>query len=144
MDNKFEKRFSELQADMVSVCLEYCAHQCEQVFLHVINEDESIFTNFFFRADGIMRKKSDLPGAAAPVSIERQKAALSAITQAARSAGKLCEAYGRPLPTEYRLVYDVAAGSLRAEYSYDPITSADKSCRAVSEDWFRQQAARRA
>jgi hypothetical protein len=125
VENIFEKQFSDLQADMVSVCLEYSERKCEQIFIHIICENDSVFTNFFFRIDGAMRKKGKLSDIDAPVSVVRQKEALSIITKDARKIVKLCNSAGKPAPTDYKLIYQVGAGSLKAEYSYDPITSAD-------------------
>lgn len=139
MNSSFEKQFSELQADMISVCLEYCERKSEMIFIHIICENNSIFSNFFFRIDGIMRKKGRLNDAAAPVSIVRQKEALSIITKDVREIISLCEKNGRPVPTEFKLVYDVAMGSLKADYSYESVTSSMKSDRVVSEEWFSQQ-----
>ena len=139
MNSSFEKQFSELQADMISVCLEYCERKSEMIFIHIICENNSVFSNFFFRIDGIMRKKGRLSDTAAPVSIVRQKEALSIITKDVREIIGLCEKNGRPMPTEFKLVYDVAKGSLKSDYSYESVTSSMKSDRVVSEEWFSQQ-----
>ena len=139
MDNSFEKQFSELQADMVSVCLEYSERKCETIFIHIICEKDSVFSNFFFRTNGIMRKKGKLSDMEPPVSMMRQKEALSIITNDTRKIIDLCGKSGKPMPTEFKLVYDVTAGSLKADYSYDPVTSPEKSDRIVSEEWFSQQ-----
>ena len=136
MDSNFEKQFSELQADMISICLEYSERKCETIFIHIICENESVFANFFFRINGIMRKKAKLNDAESSVSMARQKEALSIITKDTRKIIDLCEKNGRPVPTEFKLVYDVASGSLQADYSYEPVTSSQKSDRIVSEEWF--------
>ncbi len=139
MNNSFEKQFSKFQANMVSVCLEYCKRKCEQIFIHIICENNTIFCNFFFRIDGVMCKKSKLLDKDLSVEPNIQKQALSEITNNAREIINLCETDGRPVPTEFKLIYDVGAGSLKAEYDYEPVTSQDKSDRLVSEEWFAQQ-----
>ena len=139
MDNNFEKQFSDLQADMISVCLEYSERKCETIFIHIICENDSVFTNFFFRTNGTLRRKGKLSDTEASVSMTRQKEALSIITNNMREIISLCDKNSKPVPTEFKLVYDVAMRSLKAEYSYEPITSPEKSDRIVSDEWFSQQ-----
>ena len=138
MSRNFENQFSRLQADMVSVCLEYGGRMCEQVYIHIICENDSIFTNFFFRAGGIMIKKSKLNGASKDISFGRQKAALSFIAKYVEEIIKLCAECSQPVPSEFRLVYDVGTGSLKADYGYGPVTSLERTDRVVSDAWFSQ------
>ena len=136
MDGSFEKQFSELQADMISVCFEYCERKSDTIFVHFICENNSIFANFFFRIDGNMRKKGRLDDSGTPVSVMRQKEALSIITNDMRAILSLCDQNSKPVPTEIRIVYDVKKDSLRADYHYDQICSSEKTDRAVSDEWF--------
>lgn len=136
MDNKFETKFSELQADMIAICLEYCERKATEIFVHVIYERDSIFTNFFFRMKEEMYKKGMLGDGIGKVSFPRQKEALSIITNNYKELIFLCQNNSRPIPTEMRLVYDVRKGSLRANYSYDAITTNEKTARDVTEAWF--------
>ena len=51
---------------------------------------------------------------------------------------KLCEEYQREMPTQIKLIYDVVANSLNADYSYNIIYSNDKDKMAdgVLEEWY--------
>lgn len=51
---------------------------------------------------------------------------------------KLCEEHQREMPTQIKLIYDVAANSLNVDYSYDIIYSNHKNKMAddILEEWF--------
>lgn len=54
---------------------------------------------------------------------------------------KLCEEHQREMPTQIKLIYDVAANSLNADYSYDIIYSNHKNKMAddILEEWFESE-----
>jgi hypothetical protein len=136
----FEKQFSGLQADMISVCLEYCERKCNQIFVHIICDDGNIFVDFFFCTNGKMQKRWEINNLDVAVSNMRQKEALSIIMQNAKKILELCKTDKKPMPTELKLVYDIEAGRLNADYNYDMVFSLDKSKRIISEEWFCQLA----
>lgn len=138
MEITFEQQYSALQTDMVSICLEYCEHKASNVFIHVIYERDSIFTNFFFKINGKMFKKGKLDDSIGTVSLPRQKEALSIITKNTQALIKLCEESNKPAPTEMKLVYDVKKNSLQANYSYDAVTTAQKTAKTFAEEWFAE------
>ena len=138
MANSFESRFSEYQAGMINVCLEYCQYKCDKVYVHIINGKDSVFTNFFFSINGILRKKSNLGDSDATVSMPRQKEALKIVSDNAKKIYALFEEYKRPTPTELKIVYDARSKGLKADYSYEPVVSADKPETAVTEAWFNE------
>ena len=51
---------------------------------------------------------------------------------------KLCEEHQREMPTQIKLIYDVVANSLNADYRYDIIYSNDKNKMAddVLDEWY--------
>jgi hypothetical protein len=136
MENTFESRFSELQADMVSICLEYCENKSETIFIHVICGIENVYANFFFKMDdGKLYKKSNLGSLVSNASLQRQKATLSIIMQNTRDLIRLCESNNRPMPSEIKLIYNVPFGQLEAEYNYDSLNR-ETTASEVSEEWF--------
>ncbi len=143
MENTFESQFSALQADMVSICLEYCERKAIEIFIHIICERDSIFTNFFFRMNGGMHKKGMLGDNIGTVSLPRQKEALSIITKNVKELIMLCENNDKPIPTEMKLVYDVQTGRLQANFSYDSVTTNEKTARDVTEAWFEVNKAKK-
>ena len=47
MDKVFEDYFSELQADMVSICMEYVEKRAERIYIYCSFEDNVISSVFF-------------------------------------------------------------------------------------------------
>ena len=47
MDKVFEDYFSELQADMVSICMEYVEKRAERIYIYCYFEDNVISSGFF-------------------------------------------------------------------------------------------------
>ena len=56
----FEDYFSEYQADMVSVCLEYVDHRADTVYIYCSREGHSIAGDFFFNISGKLLEKHQL------------------------------------------------------------------------------------
>lgn len=138
MNVSFEAKLNELQADMISICMEYCENHCEKTFVHIIYEKGVLFVDFFFRVDGEMRRKSHLDGGGEAVDARRQQKALSIIMEDAREIFDLFTEKRQQVPTELRLVFDNESKNFNVDYSYDKITNDDLSDREVSDNWFRQ------
>lgn len=75
------------------------------------------------------------------VSIPRQRDVMAILNEDMVALRKLCEEYQREMPTQIKLIYDVAANSLNADYSYDIIYSNDKDKMAedVLEEWYESE-----
>jgi len=134
---EFEKQFSDFQADMVSICLEYCEKKADTIFIYTIYWQEkkimsSTSTNFFFRVNNEMRAKHKIDG---DVSFERQKATMKILAENATKIAKLFEQHNRPLPSEMKIVYDVNTNSIKADYTYD-LDFAGKGSHDLHDEWF--------
>ena len=137
MEKNFETQLNDLHADMVSVCVEYCNNRYDQLYIHVINENNTLFADFFYRIDGEMLKKSKICADENIVNPKRQQAALSELIGYLRKLFALFNKHGQPQPSEIKLVYDNKKnGEFSAEYSYEPVTSKEKSDRFLSQKWF--------
>jgi hypothetical protein len=136
MANNFETGIGDINADMVSICLEYCENKAEEIFIHVIYEQDNIFPNFFFKMDGAMYKKGNLGAGIGAVAFPRQKTAMSIITENYKKMIALCEENKQPVPTEMRLVYNTLNGDARANYRYDSITTDKMTAVDVTGKWF--------
>ena len=137
MNNQFETLLNEIQEDMVAICLEYCHNHCDDVYIHIIHENDSTFVNFFFRIDGQMRMKSRLTEGKR-IEPSYQSAALDGLLLNARKIISLYENTGRPVPTEFRIKYCKNKESFEAVYQYEPIKTETKTDRQISEEWFNQ------
>jgi hypothetical protein len=148
MKKAFEDYFSELQADMVSICLEYTSDRADKIYIYCSHEGSSVFCNFFYRINGIMFRKHKLNdailnssnGFSYKITEERQDTALEIINEDIDKISELCKKYNRPMPTEMKLLYDVVKNSLVANYSYDLIYSniSGKAPDDVEKEWFAE------
>jgi hypothetical protein len=132
VDATFESEFSKLQADMVSVCLDYCAGKCDRIYIHSIIVNDTVSSDFFFCIDGALRKKGKLNGADT-IPQTRQKEALKIVSANAMEIIRLFEKHKRPVPFEVKIIYDAKTGAAQCDYGYDVI---DNTARSLTENWF--------
>ena len=74
------------------------------------------------------------------VSIDIQRQCSQIILDDIDKIKCICEKYNQPMPTQFKLVYDVAKNSLDTHYEYENQYSDDpyKSSWDVAEEWFEQ------
>lgn len=145
MRKVFEDYFSELQADMVSICLEYVDDRAEKIYIYCSFEQGILSSDFFYKINGNVVKKNKLNDVVIngqekyDVSISRQEDVIDIINDDIISLKNLCQEYKREMPTQIKLVYDVISNKLNADYTYDMVFSdrEDKTSDDVLEDWYQ-------
>ena len=145
MGKVFEDYFSELQADMVSICLEYVEKRAEKIYIYCSFESGMISSGFFYKVNSKVVKKNKLNDVIVDgqkeydVSISRQKAVINIINDDIKALKKLCQEHQKEMPTQIKLIYDVISNKLNADYSYDMIFSNDKNKTVydVLEEWYQ-------
>ncbi|URZ14856.1 DUF600 domain-containing protein [Clostridium felsineum] len=147
MNKNFEDFFSELQADMVSICLEYAENKANKIYIYCSFEESMISSDFFYNINDKIVRKHKLNDAVNigmnrfryDTSVERQKGVLNIINEDIEKIYRLCKEYKREMPTEIKLIYDVNKNSLTAEYKYDLIYSTDsiKTADDIAIEWFQ-------
>ncbi|WP_416147665.1 DUF600 domain-containing protein [Salipaludibacillus sp. HK11] len=147
MSKIFEDKFSELQADMVSICLEYVENRAEKIFIYCSFEAKVISSDFFYCINGeiIMRHKlnnaiDNTQELQYDTSVERQRGVLSVLNNNIKEMIDLCEEYNREMPSEIKLIYNVVNNSLKADYKYGIVYSnhPDKVANNISMEWFEE------
>lgn len=147
MDKVFEDYFSELHADMVSICLEYVNDKADKIYIYCSHEENCISSGFFYCINNKVVQRHELNDALNETSDfiydtsgARQGGVLKIINDNIEKIIDLCKEYNRDMPTEIKLVYDVTKNSLRAEYKYDLLYSNDpvKTADDIEEEWFQQ------
>lgn len=145
MAKVFEDYFTEIQADMVAICLEYVEKRAERIYIYCSFEDGMVSSGFFYKINSKIVKKNELNNAIADgqkrydVSIPRQKEAINIINDDIKALKRLCQEHQREMPTQIKLIYDVISNRLNADYSYDIIFSNDskKTAYDVLEEWYQ-------
>ncbi|WP_249872884.1 DUF600 domain-containing protein [Oceanobacillus saliphilus] len=147
MSKIFEDKFSELQADMVAICLEYVESRAEKIFIYCSFEAKVISSDFFYCINGKVVRKHKLNDAINnPIDFqydtsgERQSGVLNILNNNIKEMIKLCEEYNREMPSEIKLIYNVVNNSLKADYKYDIVFSnhPDKTADDISMEWFEE------
>lgn len=141
----FEDFFSELQADMVSICLEYVEKRAEKIFIYCSFEERVISSDFFYIINGKLLRKHKLNEELDnydfryDTSTDRQKDVLGFLNDDIEKMYKLCNKYKREMPTEIKLSYDVKKNSLQADYKYELVYSNDpvKTADDIAREWFK-------
>lgn len=127
MNKVFEDYFSELQADMVSICLEDVEDRAEKIYIYASCEGSRIECYYFFKVNGKIVHKEQLNNVILEseetydVSPERKDMVLSILNEDMQKIKELCIRYKQDIPTEIRLVYDVEKNSLKGQYCYELI-----------------------
>ena len=146
MTKVFEDYFSDLQADMVSICLEYVYNKADNIYIYCSCENKTITCAYFYRINGRIVSRSKLNDAIKKdqkpydISIARQKTVIRIINEDIQKIMEICMQFERPMPTELKLIYDVKNNRLNANYRYDLIYTNDpvKTADDIAEEWFEE------
>ncbi|MEB6548565.1 antitoxin YezG family protein [Heyndrickxia sporothermodurans] len=142
--NTFEDRFSELQADMISICMEYIEERADKVYVYASCEESTISSKYFYLINNKYVKPHKVNDALANgderynVSSERQFMVLDILNEDIEKIKELCLDYEKDMPTEMKLIYDVKSGKFKAEYKYDLVYTnhETKTARQIADEWF--------
>lgn len=143
---EFEEIFSELQADMISICMEYVEDRADRVYVYASCEEGIISSSFFYLINNKYVECHKLNDALENgderyhVSTERQFMVLDIINENTEKIKVLCQEYERDMPTELKLIYDAKSGKLQAEYKYDLVYTNDDINTAddIANEWFEE------
>lgn len=150
MAKVFEDYFSELQTDMVSICLEYVNDRADKIFIYCSYEEGFISSSFFYCINKKVVKRHRLNDALIDVSekesfiydisVEKQRGVIKILNSDIEKILHLCNEYHRDMPTEMKLIYDVTQNNLKADYKYDLVHSNDsvKTADDIANEWFAQ------
>lgn len=142
----FEEKYSELQADMISICMEYVEDRAEKVYVIASCEENVISGSFFFRIHDTYVECHKVNDALKDgenrydVSSGRMFKVLEVISEDICRMKKLCKEYNKDKPTEMKLIYDVGSGKFQAEYQYDLVYTHDdtKTANHIANEWFEE------
>ncbi|MBT2646724.1 MULTISPECIES: DUF600 domain-containing protein [Bacillaceae] len=135
---------------MVSICLEYVFERANKIYIYCSHEEGLVSNDFFYNINGKIVERHKLNDALVneegnanfsyDISVDRQKAVVKIINQNIKELIKLCRKYDREMPTEIKIVYDVQANKLAADYKYDLVHTNDsnKTASSIARIWFEQ------
>ena len=143
---EFEEKFSELQADMISICMEYAEDRADKVYVYASCEEGITSSSFFYKINDKYVEHHKLNDVIEEldeeydVSPNRQSMVLDILNENIGEIKKLCKEYERDMPTEMKLIYDVKSGNFKAEYKYELVYTHDevKTARDIASEWFEE------
>lgn len=143
---EFEDRFSELQSDMISICMEYVEDRADKVYVYASREEGVISGSFFYYINNKYVECHKVNDALEDgderydVSPKRMLMVLRIICEDIEKIEELCKEYERDMPTEMKLIYDTKSGRFKAEYKYDLVYTHDeiKTADHIADEWFEE------
>lgn len=140
----FEDYFSELQADMVSICLEYVDSKADNIYIYCSYEANTYSFNVFYNINGQILQKHELNqiNDEYDISINRQETLLDIGLQDLKKINEYCILYKKEMPTEMKIYYDVKNNSLQAKYKYELMYSNDTQLLPdhIFNAWIKEEA----
>lgn len=135
MNKVFEDEFMDLQAGLISLCLEVTEKNVNKVYVYCSNEKKSKMFNAFFDVNGEIKTLNQL---GVPNKLAFQFLKLG--TEDLEKVDVICKKYNMPIPTEMKLYYDVTSGKYDAKYKYEEVCSAQtgKNAGEVFLEWISE------
>ena len=144
MKKGFEDCFTEIQKDMISICLEYANDKADAVYVYASYEDGVISSDFFYKINSQLWARhllNEINSDEYDVSIPRQNSCLRILNADIKKLSEVCKEYDQPMPTEIKLIYDVNSHKVDARYRYDNVYTQSKTKTAddVADEWFEEE-----
>jgi hypothetical protein len=143
---EFEDRLSELQVDMISICMEYVEDRADKVYVYASREEGVTASDFFYLVNGNYVEPHKLNEVLKDgderynTSAERNYMVLDILNEDIENIKELCREFNRDMPTEIKLIFDVKSGKFKAEYKYDLVYTHDdiKTASDIFNEWFEE------
>ena len=119
MNKSFEDEFLEVQAQIISLCVEFAENKADKVYAYGSIEGNSISFNAFFNIDGKIKTTNQIVTDTDMIwdFLDLGQSDLEKLI-------KICTCYGKPVPTELKMIYDCKSGKMDTKYQYESICSA--------------------
>ncbi|GHV59143.1 hypothetical protein AGMMS49579_26770 [Spirochaetia bacterium] len=141
MEKTLEDYFSELQADMIAVCMAYVKGNADKIYIYCSYEG-MILVDFFYCINNKLVKKHKLndisPYAEYDLSIEHQKTTSNKLLEDIKNMAIACQTHKCNMPTEIKIIYDVITKDIHLEYKYEIQYTAKMAAYEISEKWFKE------
>ena len=126
MDREFEDEFMDAQSQIISLCVEFAGNRADKVYAYGSIEESSISFNAFFKIDGQIKTTNNIAADTDSIwdFLDLGESDLEKIKQ-------ICIHYGKPVPTELKMIYDCKSGKIDTKYKYESICSAKALFREV-------------
>ena len=131
MSKVFEDEFMDVQASIISLCLEVTERKVNKIYAYCSNEKYCKMFNAFFSVNGQVKMLNQL-GAPQELAFRFLKLGIEDIER----MDAICKKHNMPVPTELKLSYDVTSRKFNADYKYEEVCSAETGI--DQDDVFRE------
>jgi len=143
MGKSFEDYFSKLQADMVSICLEYVKSNADAIYIYCSYEPDAYYFDAFYKIDNSLYQRHELDLKDKNFydsSITRQRELLKIGKTNLQQIHRICQEFNHDMPTEIKLYYNVEENNLKAKYKYELVYSNDETLLPddIFDQWFNE------
>ncbi|MFS0763829.1 DUF600 domain-containing protein [Peribacillus phoenicis] len=147
LGKEFEDYFSELQTDLVAICLEFVDKKADEIYIYGSYEPDAYYFNVFYNVQGTIVLKQKLNEIDVKnhdyiydVSKERQFALQRIGTEILEEIHKRCNEFNHEMPTEIKLRYSIKNNKLQAKYNYDLVYTNDDTLLPsnIFKTWFKE------
>ncbi|USK34305.1 DUF600 domain-containing protein [Bacillus sp. F19] len=150
MEKVFEDYFSELQTDMVAICLEYVDDKADDIYIYCSYEPEMYSFDVFYRINNRFVLKHEVNNAVKIITRKpehvydtadnRQFGVLDIGNEDLQKIHQKCKEFGREMPTEMKMHYSVTNNKLEVKYRYDLVYSNDDILLPddIFEKWYKE------
>ena len=108
MNKVFEDDFLDVQSRIIALCVEFADNKADKVYAYGSIEENSISFNAFFNIGGQIKTTNNVV----------------TDTDTIWDFLDLGIHYGKPVPTELKMIYDCKTGQIDTKYQYNSICSA--------------------
>lgn len=131
MGQIFEDAFMDAQASLISLCKEL-KNDADKIYVYCSIESGYEFNVFYQKQGKVLRlSANDLN-----VSRELISRFLDYGLADTKKIDAVCKEYGKPTPTEIKMIYDVKTRKFDAEYQYKPVQTMDRGFVDILESWI--------
>ena len=134
----FEDYLSELQIDMIDICLEYVRDQGDNIYIYCSKEDNMYSVGYFYKINGRLKQREKVNEELPNCDVSNQRAVLRILMENLQKIEERCKEYNRPMPTEIKLEYDIKKNKVDAQYQYENVYSKHptKGPNDIEREWF--------
>lgn len=130
----FEDAFTNVQADYISLCMEFAQNNVDIVYGYMYQTPTEQTCNAFFRKNGEIKTLNDLGPS------DRIFSFFDAGYEDIDKLMEVCKRYEHKCPFEIRMIYDARTGQFDAHYAYsDPTADKDFGAGKLFMDWMEEE-----
>lgn len=126
----FEENFLDLQASMVSLCLEYVENKANYLYIYAASENNLSTFNVFYNVNNSIVNKNQINDALGYQVIDDSKERTLSLLKYGNEDWKalldFLKANNKDIPTEMKIIYDVKENKMTTRFKYDfQLTNSD-------------------